>query len=232
MKKLVFCFTLVFASAVLLAVPATSQAFDCKPDRQVIEQLRFEIMDYRTGVCWYSLSPDWSPNLIYRSYLYDQDGYLMIFNSFGNGPENASTGAREYMFFPRLRMISATLGKSDVTIHLPNGADMTYDGKTLSWIGAKGIKLQESPDIRPNNKGGIELLPESGLMVDFGWKLGSAPAGNRKGIATIVDSFGKNCTVRNSDLLSWNSSGDPSFKFASDNDFFTFVRSSCPGLSF
>jgi hypothetical protein len=216
--------------ALYLMTPSQSLALDCQPQRRIIAEARFEVMDYAADTCWLSITADWEPSGFYRSFLFDEHGYIMIFNSLGWGDESSTTGAREYVFFPRSHGLDYILQTSMVTFKLPNGAELDYDGKALRISQARGIHVSEDPNINAKNNGGVELKPQSGLMVDFGFKLGSAPMGNRKGTAKIVDSKGRVCQVNNNELLIWSNSGDPYVKFRTDAEFFQFVSTRCPTL--
>jgi hypothetical protein len=212
--------------------PLAAQKLDCKERRELIGNARFEVMNMVADTCWLSIAPDWEPSGFYRSFLFDEHGYIMIFNSLGYGPESTTTGAREYMFFPRSQGLNYSLGISHVTFTLVNGAQLDYDGKALRFMGGRGIDVKEDPSINPNNNGGVELQPKSGLMIDFGFKLGSSPMGNRKGSAKIVDGLSQTCEVRNNEVLRWKTGGEAYLKFATDAQFFQFVRTRCPSLQF
>lgn len=220
-------------SFIVFSFMALEQSFalECDPRRETIGQARFEVLNIVADTCWLSLAPEWVESGVYRSFLFDEHGYVMIFNSYGYGDESKTTGAREYVFFPRSKELGYKINGARVTISLRNGAEVDYDGAALKFAGSRGLHLKESSSIHPRNKGGVELSPKSGMMIDFGFRMGSSPMANKKGSAEIIDAAGHRCRVLNNEVLGWKTDGEPYVKFKTDEEFFEFVRRRCSTLS-
>ena len=53
---------------------------------------------FSDGNCYIFVSPKYSKDLIYRSFIFTQDGQHLIFNSYGEGPPSTFTGARLFTY--------------------------------------------------------------------------------------------------------------------------------------
>src|SRR5687768_2155584 len=74
---------------------------ECKEVSGYNDNLQFSRERSSDGECWVSLHPrNGYVDLKYRDYLLSSSGLLLVFNSYGHGPESETTGAREFYFFP------------------------------------------------------------------------------------------------------------------------------------
>jgi hypothetical protein len=219
-----------FLTATLTGLARANAA--CAQRRETVAEARVEVQSPGTGRCWLTIDPDWAPSFKYRSYLFDEKGFFMVFNSTGRGPESETTGAREFYLFPRKKGLDYKISGEQIDVLLPSGAVLKYNARTLRWIGAKGGTIQEAEEISHDNQGGVEIRLESGVLLDFGFKLGGAPTGDRDGRAVFVDASGKRCEVKNSEVLKFSSSGESSLRFKTDREVQAFLKAKCPELKF
>ncbi len=204
-------------------------AADCTETHQTIGKVEFQITKSGDD-CWHSVSPVDKTNLIYRDFMFDSSGYFMAFSSYGDGPDSTFTGAREFFLFPRAQELSASISDNGVAINFPNGLTAVYSADFARWVNAVGAEIWESPDVVQGDKGGFKIRITKGLQLDFGFRLGGAPSGNRMGNADFRDAFGKTCTVRNTEVITWDADGDTAFKFPTDKMLRNFLNARCPTL--
>lgn len=184
--------------------------------------------------CFISVHNRKAEGLLYRDYLFTADGELMIFNSFGPGDESQTTGAREFFMFPRVQ-IAPTYEWNDETRRLiittVNGNKAYFDYEDAELVEMSGANIKRASSIVPGNRGGIEILNYQGLLLDGGFKMGSAPTGNSRANSTFTDRTGKTCKVQNYELFKYTSDGDVIFKH-SDKGLQSLLKSRCPQLTF
>jgi hypothetical protein len=219
-------------SFILMFLVSAEVNATCLERREKVADSSVEMHALNTETCWLLLGPDLVPDMVYRSYLFDNSGFMMIFNSYGEGPESTTTGAREMYIFPRGGVLDYRITDSEVTAVLPSGIELTYDAKAFRWSGTKGAKVKEKSQIKVGDQGGIEISIQSGLILDFGFRLGNSPTGDPARKANFVDSIGNRCTVVNRDVLEWDKNGEPYLRFKSDEAVYDFVRLHCPNLKF
>ncbi len=204
-------------------------ASDCNETHQVVGKAEFQIIKSGTK-CWYSVGPEDQQDLIYRQFMFDSSGYFMVFSSYGNGPESTSTGAREFYLFPRSQAVAANVKADGVAFTLANGLSAVYSADFARWVDAVGADIWESPDVVEGDKGGFKIRINKGLQLDFGFKMGGAPSGNRKGNAEFRDALGNSCPVRNAEVMIWDANDDTTLRFATDQALRNFLNARCPTL--
>lgn len=192
-----------------------------------------QIQQYLTGsnVCFFSVGNHKTMGGVYRNYLFTSDGELMIFNSYGWGDDSSSTGAREFFFFPRSSSISYNWNDEsrqlEVTAVSGDQFFFDYDEAQLTSM-SKG-QVQIASEVRKDNKGGVEILNYQGLLMDGGFKVGSAPTTSRNATSTFKDATGGTCTLKNSALFTYESNGNLFFKY-SDSELPVFLKRVCAKL--
>jgi len=223
---------IIVAMVVALAAPVAAGAAKCEERRKGrFGAVEFSVMETRDGRCWYLAGPVSRPSMFYRDYLFDDKGFILVFSSYGFGDENTTAGGREYHVFPRSHEVGATAGADGVRFTLANGASALYSARTAMWEDVRGAAIDEKPDVRIGDEGGWELRPRSGVVLDFGFRLGGGPSADRKGRATFVDADGETCSVSNAEVVEWSPDDDPSLKFADDAALESYLRARCPGIS-
>lgn len=225
-------------SALLLALPLTafaqqtpSQSCPDVVDRRGSIQIQ-QIASGDNNKCYFSVHNFKQSEMVYRDYMFTNDGGFMVFNSFGNGPEDEFTGAREFMMFPR----SATQTKynfnddarrlevTDVT-----GTTYYFDYEDAQLTSADKATVKVASEVVDTNKGGVEISKFQGLLLDSGFSKGHAPTSSKNGISVFTDKTGKTCKVKNSSVFNYTADGDNNFKF-DDKALATFLKANCPKL--
>lgn len=222
----------------LLMISGLAQAADpanC-PDRvEVQDNTQIQLLwSPFTETCFLSLVPyDAYIDLLYRDYLFITDGLFMVFNSYGAGnDESTLTGAREFYMFPRpnpelsYRWIP-DLKQLEVT-HV-TGDKFLFDTRKARLLSITRAQVTVADEVLPDNKGGVEISNFQGLLLDVGFKKGSAASGNPNGTAVMKDGVGNTCSVKNNEIFVYNSTGDNAVKFT-DKELNTFLKKRCPRL--
>lgn len=184
------------------------------------------------GHCFLSADPQNMPDLVYRSYLLTDEGILMVFNSIDKEAYGVSDGARVFHFFPRTQMPSLSYDEnSNVILQTSNPEiSLILSRQEAKIVGMSGGQVIEDPKVNPNNNGGVEFKNVKGLYLDSGYTSLADPTANPSRNSTFVDSKQNKCTVKNKDLFSYDSDGDPNFKFT-DAQLKTWLAKNCPKLN-
>jgi hypothetical protein len=183
--------------------------------------------------CYLSIHPYKAQNLVYRDFLFTSEGNFMVFNSFGPGPDGTTTGAREYMVFPRPNQTAQFTWNDDqhqlIVTHV-TGEKFILDYDKTEVVAISNGTITTAKDVRPENNGGVEFTKYNGLRLDSGYKTGSAPTGIASGTSRFIDAKSHTCSVKNSEIFKYTSEGDVIFKF-SDKDLKSFLKSRCPQIT-
>lgn len=222
----------VFLASSIFQAPAHAAA-NC-PDREVragtytIRQMELTA----GGPCYVEIYPDWNMELTSRSFSYDSLGMIMVFTSYGDGPEDKMTSAREFYIFPRRNQFSfPTINGSRIRLSLMNGTAIEFDGATERVSAYTGGTFTYNPLLDPRVRGGLELRPSSGIIMDGGYRQGSSPSMVPFGVVEFRDGRGNTCSLTNRDVYAYSANGEPSFKFPTDAQLRPFLQAQCPSLS-
>ncbi len=223
----------IFLSLIFSGFVASANENDiCRDMRENHGDFKYTRQFFAPEACFLSVKKDFVPDMVYRSLIFRETGALMIFNSFGNGPESTYTGARVFYFFPRQQVpaFHATGQAVEVSTSHKN-LTFFFDLESGKILSASNARIKEAADIVPENDGGIEILSFQGLLLDSGFKMGSDPTADLARSSTFRDENNQTCTVKNSDIFSKNSSGDISFRL-SDLSLKKFLSSRCPQIKY
>jgi hypothetical protein len=182
------------------------------------------------GECFVDIGPAYAPNMVYRSYSFFDTGLLMVFNSYGEGTNSATTGAREYYFFPRsgkpaLQMDAAA---GTILVTMADGDVVSIDSTTAQIASSSRGEVAVSPRIDPANLGGVEFPHYDGLMLDTGYARGGSPANSPDRQSTFRSPQGQLCRVANREIFAY-AGRDHTFKF-DDAALSAFLKKRCPAL--
>lgn len=177
-----------------------SRPENCKRMITHRENLQFSLM-YQKNVaeCWFSVHPmNGYENMIYRSYTVTSGGHLFIFNSYGVGPSEKTTGAREYYFFPRETYTNGIQLADDlVSIRINSKLTLQFETQNLYPLNGPNIVFKNFLSVNPKNAGGVEVLKYNGVYLDTGFLLGQQPSGKKKNKSMFKNQFGQKCIVEN-----------------------------------
>ncbi len=212
-------------------IDTRSPKIDCPNENFLIGKTRFRSAHLSADKCYFSVSINRFTDLVYRQYLFTTNGLLMVFNSFGSGPESTDTGAREYYFFPRDHdiqlKVDPTMGL--LQLRLINGDMATFDIEAASLDRLDLGQVFVDPEIVQSNQGGVEIKRYSGLLLDSGFKLGSSPSSKPNRESKFTDAGGRTCVVKNSEIFKYPG-GETAFKF-SDQELKEFLAGRCPQIN-
>ena len=185
-----------------------------------------------TNWCVVSVHPrDAFETLVYRDYSVTNDGLLMVFNSYGPGPDAEKTGAREYYFFPRahadVALKTIADDTSDIQVQLSSGKWLSFSPATADISNIQDGAFSRDPNISPDNQGGIEIKSYDGIYLDAGFALGHSPVEDQNGTSTFHDSLGQSCQVSNQKVfVTANENTVP----RSDSEISKYLKAQCPKL--
>lgn len=184
--------------------------------------------------CFFSITPlDGYVDLIYRDYLFTSEGLLMVFNSYGKGPDAETTGARMFYLFPRPQSqfsYSWNFDTKELEVRHITGDTFIFDSRKARLKSMSRGTITNADDVNKENRGGVEIMNYKGLLLDSGFEMGRAPNSNRNATSVLKDSAGKQCKLKNYELFNYLSGGDVVFKFK-DGGFGSFLKKRCPSLA-
>ncbi|HEX7674233.1 MAG TPA: hypothetical protein VF412_08680 [Bdellovibrio sp.] len=229
----------ILCSILLTLIPMSSfAAFDpatCpdKVERNGSIQIQQTVSGDNNG-CFLSVHNFKQDTMVYRDFLFTTEGEFMVFNSFGNGPEDQFTGAREYYMFPRTSQ-GITYKWNEETRHLDvtdmSGTVYSFDYEDGSLTSMTKAQVKSATDVVDTNKGGVEITKFQGVLLDIGFAKGHAPSAVHDGIVTFTDASGQTCKAKNSDIFSYTADGDNTLKFT-DKALAAFLVKKCPKFKF
>jgi hypothetical protein len=186
--------------------------------------------DADQGSCTINLNPQNPEGLRYRSFLWDQTGIFMVFNSYGEGPDNTTTGARDFYLFPRKGVPSFREAQKGVLeVRAASGAVFRLDTQTQELTGLEGGALTVDRALSPDNAGGVEIAGFQGLLLDCGFAMGAQPETRLNATSVFRDPENHRCEVKNSEIFSL-SGGNPVIRYGTDAQLAAFLHVRCPDL--
>jgi hypothetical protein len=218
----VFALSSSFASAAAFAT-----ATNCQPQDLISGRVQIQKNSFSGNNCFVSVRLANETKLTYRDYTITDKGLLMVFNSFGNGPESQSTGAREFYFFPRTREVDFSVDprSKDVIVHAPNGDDFIFAAGTAEIKSMGRGHLTVDHKISPGNNGGVEISNYKGLWLDLGFALGHSPAQEPERQVSFHNSAGGTCNVHVKDIFT-QVNDEPMLRF-SDQELIDYLNYRC-----
>ncbi len=189
--------------------------------------------DEPSRTCFIDLHPRNVMNNRYRDYYFDNHGQLMVFNSYGDGPDSKMTAARDFFLLPQVEDYPdySIEANGDVVIKTVSGHLFKISAKVFSIISLTPGLISEKT-LSPDNKGGVEFTLKEGFWLDGGFMKGASRLQHPE-LTTIVKTSknSKTCSILNRDYLNYNSDGDFTFKY--ENEKLTaFLKLKCPSLLF
>lgn len=206
MKKIILSSFLVLAS--LFSISAQAEFTNQKCDKYLKhsgEILIQRTWDTTSRNCFISIHPMNTDGLKYRDYYFDNSGMFMVFNSYGDGSTNSTTGSRVFYLLPQI------YDYPDFSIE-PNGDVLlrTVSGHLFLFDSTKfGIKaftpggFTEKP-LSKTNKGGVEIKPTSGYWLDAGWKMGGMATDSSSSKTSVYGTKAGQCSLANKEIFSYN----------------------------
>ncbi|HAT72538.1 MAG TPA: hypothetical protein DCS63_06960 [Elusimicrobia bacterium] len=184
-----------------------------------------------SNLCIVSVIPTETPGQVYRSYVFFDNGLLMVFSSYGEGEGPGMSSAREFFFFPRrgapeLKMDSHA---RTISVRMGDGGYAEIDPASAQIRELERGFVRVSPNMVPAERGGVEIPRYAGLMLDAGFRMGESPSGLPDGTSTFRSAWGETCTVKNRDVFSYSVGGGHAFKFT-DAQLSAWLRTACPAL--
>ena len=180
--------------------------------------------------CFITVSPRSALDLKYRDYYFDNTGFFMVFNSFGEGPESEMAGSRVFYLFPVIADYPdySFETNGDVIVKLVSGHQFRVSGKDFSIVSLSDAVIQEKP-LSKNNAGGVEFKLNKGFWLDAGFKLGGTRLDSPTNKSTFQSAQSKKtCTLVNHVFLNYVD-GNFIMKYTG-NTFNEFIKKQCPQL--
>ncbi len=211
------------------SVAATSNV--CADDYKVLtNQTQIQMGTLTANLCYLSIDPFNNLDLVFRSYIMATDSSIMIFNSYGDGPPETTTGARELFFFPRMQTLNYSTDATNLNVEM-SGMNFTMDIASTKFTKIDGVEFQEAATIAKTNNGGFAITSSQRLYLDLGFRMGAAPRSNSAAKSVFHDAHGSVCEVANTDVFDYKTDVDnPTFKFTNDKDLAVYLKVRCANL--
>ncbi len=213
----------------VLGLHSVSEAA-CLDSFKLMNKTQIQTGGYNSQTCFLSIVPFEVVNLTYRDYTFASDSSLMIFNSYGDGPDSTMTGAREFLFFPRKQILNFVEKAKSLEVQL-DGLQFSFDTTTNKFLAISGIEFQESAKVEKTNQGGFEILSSQSLYLDLGFRIGGSPRAQASRKVQFHDRQNFTCEVLNSEIFDYSKDVyNPTFKYQSDEELLTFLKIRCAHL--
>lgn len=237
MKKLYS--TTIFSTVFIAVLLSNSTSFSktdtrtsvCEEKAQVLGNINIS-QQASTGDCFISAYYFAGLDLKYRNFMWSSKGQLMVFNSFDDKESSTSHGARMFQFFPTSPATSDEFyyeTQGDITTIYIGSFNLAFEIKHIdgrinkfSWG-----SFTEANEVRRDNFGGLELHQNYGIILDSGFALGQDPTARQKATSFFTNSKKQTCTFKNTELFKYNKSGDPTYKWNTEETF-KLIANQCP----
>lgn len=220
-------------SSQLFALKAPTQACPEIIDRVELTQIH-QISNKEKTDCYISASNvNNYVDLIYRSFVVSNDS-LMVFVSLGDGPEDKTTGAKEFYFFPRdqrTSKYSVSPDAKELTIQARFDFDFIFNTETSQLTEMTNAKLKVDSKISANNDGGVFITPTKGLVYEIPFKLGSAPSADLRRSGVFKDAFNNQCSVKVGSIFKSTGDGNTVVKY-NDVQLKIALSKLCPQIKY
>ncbi len=187
--------------------------------------------DTEAGLCMLEIHPRNVVDLKYRDFYFDNLGHFMVFNSYGDGPDNLMTAAREYFVFPIVEDYPdfSIEENGDVIVKMVSGHLFKISAANFSVLSLTPGTFTEKP-LSPNNAGGLEFKLTTGFWIDGGFKKGGSRLSSPS-LSSFVKSGNSaaSCSIVNRTFLNYEADGNYTFKFQKEN-LLSFLKTKCPTL--
>lgn len=222
---------IIFALSSIITFKSYSQVILSKCDPILTHSENIQVSRYwvpEEQLCQVSIHPMNVTDLIYRDYLMNSQGLLLVFNSYGVGPDSTTTGAREFYFFPRKDpyLKIEFLNNKDVAVTMSNQQTLIFDAQTAQLKQISGSSIKVDAKVSKLNRGGVEIQANSNLFLDFGFKMGSQASSNLKGQAVFKNFRKELCNIKNKELIKYHNS-EPVF-YLTDSEIMKKLVELCP----
>lgn len=202
MRNLVFCFSMIIVSA--FSVTAQALPGDDCPYRQVFfGKWAFNRFFTMADGCLLQVTPIHKPTQIYREYVTDQSGRLMVFNS-TPGTYETATSQRNFFFFPVVTVPDFKQVGERMVVQMANGSELQFSGDSDFVLGtSQDLQLKDNGQIGLSPGGGVEIVNYKGIMLDAGWIIGDRGHRDREAISVFsVPGVGK-CRFKNREIFDY-----------------------------
>ncbi len=226
----------IFLWTSLILFPSLTFAADLSNCKDVVTRranIQVQVLLARQGTnCFLTVTSVQKPTLIYRDYLFTSDGMFLVFNSLNGEDDADSTAAREFHFFPRVNSSPGFVWNDQerrLEVTHTNGDVFYFDYETAQIKGMGKGQVFVAPDIRKENRGGVEILSYQGLVLDVGFAVGHLPASSLSEFSIFKDAYSNTCKVVNHDIFVVTGFSDIDFKYP-DRELKPFLKNLCPQL--
>jgi hypothetical protein len=227
----------LITATVSMFLLASSQVFadasNCTDKFEVFDNTTVQTLPGNTG-CFVTVNPRNIYDLIYRSFLFDDAGLFMIFDSLGAGSDVDTTGAREFYFFPRKTNqvnYQYDAPSKRLSVKTPSGKIFVFNTEKAILVSVTGSSLTIDYAVDGKNKGGVEFVKNDGLYLDLGFTFGQSPSQNPSRKVSFSDTNKNSCVVKNSAIFKYSAEQDSTFKYT-DLQLNSFLKRNCPQLKF
>lgn len=232
MKTLLAAAIVVFSS-LAFAKKAPPQACPEIIDRVGLTQIHQQSNREQTNCFISATNSNNYMTLVYRDYLVSNDS-MMVFVSLGDGPEDKTTGAKEFYFFPRdVRTAKYSIGMDEkfLTIEGRFDFDFIFDSQTSQLVEMTNANIKVDPKISASNDSGVQIMPTKGLVYEIPFKLGSAPSGDLRRTGYFKDAFNHKCAVKVGMIFKSIGNGETEIKL-NDLQLKNLLAQICPEIKY
>jgi hypothetical protein len=181
------------------------QGMNCYPSQQIVFgnwvfNRQYTIADG----CIVQVTPLDKNGLIYREYVFDEKGRMMVFNSADAGVYETSTSQRNFYFLPAVATPTIEMIGDLVVVTMANGSKVNFNSKSgIIDSLSSDIIIDEKPifDLFPG--GHFEVVRYNGVWLDAGWAVGYRSTKDPIGKSQFYIDGRLQCSVTNSEIFQY-----------------------------
>jgi len=245
MNALILSVSLLLAPLLFVGAALASAHSSVRPCTSELEHVLAGQISYTrrlvraTGHCMVVMSGFRDAYWNTRSLYWNGNGDMTVIVGWNEeDPEKSALYVRGFALFPRgmTEPDFKTLADHSVSLVHANGESfaLSPQGRLVSYTGGQ-LRLSQDDRLDLNDRGGIEILPSSGVILDYGWRKNGHPKDQPSRVSTFRDSHGKRCEIINREFLKpiYTPAGkvdEYENRFKTDLELADFLEGKCPEL--
>lgn len=194
MNFLFFLFQATFA----FALPGDN----CPSEQQLFGKLAFNRQFTVADGCLVQVTPIDKNGLVYREYVFDESGRLMVFNSV-DGPYETATSQKSLFLLPVAAPPFMRIEGDRMVVTAANGSRFFFARDSAFVQGSsEDLEIAESQKVDLSSGGNFEVK-SSGILLDAGWAIGDRSYRNELADSRFLKAGHDSCVVKNSEIFAF-----------------------------
>lgn len=183
--------------------------------------------------CLVQVTPLEKPALVYREYVFDENGRWLVFDSI-DGPYETATAQQNFFLFPAVLPPRFERRGEQMVVIMANGGEVFFSATSrfVDSTGA-GLVISEDPQVDLTSGGHLRIEKYDAILLDTGWKIGDRAYRDPQASSRLLKTGSAPCSIVNADLFAYRDpiTGEeyyqPRFKYPEPERLRAFVQRAC-----